>query len=196
MKNEIQESFSANLARTRSLLANYDVITGSGSGRRSVEDTDVLRATVVFLHATLEEFLRELERWKLPAAPADRLREVPLDGLGKEKFSLGDLASFRGNTVNDVIEKSIDGMLDRSNYNNLGEVAKVLALAGVADPAVEAAKGALAAPMARRHKIVHQADRQPQAGKGYGPATPIDRPTVATWIDQVEAFVNEVCKHL
>ncbi|NUQ51360.1 MAG: hypothetical protein HUU19_01530 [Phycisphaerales bacterium] len=200
MKAQILESFGINLGRVRNLLSNYTTITGAGSGRRATEDTDLLRAAVVFLHATLEEVLRELERWKLPGAPQDQLKNVPLKGLSQtgraEKFWLSDLATFRGQGVDQVIAESIDEMLDRSNYNDLGDVSRVLALAGVNDVAVDAAKARLAPAMARRHKIVHQADRQDQPGKGFGPATPIDKPTVSDWIDDVEHFVTEVFKHL
>ncbi len=200
MKAQIQDSFSVNLARARNLITIYETTTGSGSGRRGVEDTDLLRAAVVFLHATLEEFLRELERWKLPHAAPDQLKDVPLKGISRtgraEKFWLSDLAPFRGSTVEEVITTSIDDMLNRSNYNDLADVSRVLVLAGISDMAVDRAKAGIADAMARRHKIVHQADRQPQGGKGYGPANPIDKPTVSSWIDNVEAFVNAVCKHL
>lgn len=64
MKHEISRQFAQNLARVESLLSLYDSATGAtGSGRRDVATSDLLRAAIVFLHATLvqSEALRALE---------------------------------------------------------------------------------------------------------------------------------------
>jgi len=199
MKAEIEDVLKLNLGRSRNLVAVYERVTGTGSGRRGTDDTDILRAAVVMLHATLEEFLRGIERWKLPTAPAQALKDVPLKGLSAsgraEKFWLSELAAFRGQSVEDVVRDSIASMLERSNYNNTADVAGSLERAGIKVNSLTTL-GDLNDPMMRRHKIVHQADRQEQPGKGYGPAGPIDKPTVATWIDAVEAFAKEVMKLL
>jgi len=196
MKDEILETFGVNIGRVKNLLTIYTEWTGEGKGRRGVEDTDLLRATVVFLHATLEEFLRGIEQWKLPSAPAARLDTVPLKGTKGAKFFLGGLHGFKGQSVNDVIASSIEEHLDRSNYNNLPDVTAVLDLVPINDATVDALKADLDDAMKRRHKIVHQADRNVVRGRGAGPAAAIDRPTVAEWVSRVENFVNEVAKHL
>lgn len=199
MKDHILESARLNLDRVRNLVAIYQKVTGEGPGRRGMEDTDLLRAAVVFLHATLEEFLRELERWKLPAAGADKLNDVALHEPGKAKragkYQLGDLVRFRGQTIDEVIAVSIDEHLERSNYNNLEDVSAVLSLCGLIGrdhKDVDDAKEALLDSMKRRHMIVHQADRQEQAGKGFGAASPIDKATVDKWIANVGHFVDVV----
>ena len=95
MKSEIENRFNGNLDRVEYLVALYE--TGSsGSGRRAVDTSDILRSAVVFLHATLEDFLRSLLEWKLPTAQASYLKDVPLVGKKpRSTFSLDDLALFR-----------------------------------------------------------------------------------------------------
>jgi hypothetical protein len=69
MKSEIEIRFKSNLERVDHLVALYDTAT-TGPGRRPVDKSDILRSAVVFLHATLEDFLRSLLEWKLPTAQA------------------------------------------------------------------------------------------------------------------------------
>lgn len=92
MKADIERRFAANLDRVQHLMDIYQN-AGSGMGRRPVETTDVLRSAVVFLHATLEDFLRTLLAWRLPQAEAAHLKEVPLAGKKpRSTFTLDELA--------------------------------------------------------------------------------------------------------
>ena len=59
----------------------YTTRAGTGQGRRSVQDTDILRAAVVLLHATLEDLLRSLADWKLPTAEPMLLMTCQLPAL-------------------------------------------------------------------------------------------------------------------
>src|SRR5258706_3639980 len=97
------ERLARNIARAHNLVSIYKFLGGSSPGRRSVGDTDVLRSAVVLIHASLEDFLRSLERAYLPKAGSTVLKEIPLKGVGRsgraEKFSLGDLVEHRGKTV-------------------------------------------------------------------------------------------------
>lgn len=100
------------------MIALYDD-RASGKGRRSLETTDLLRAAVVFLHASLEDLIRGVTAWKLPAAAAAALADVPLVGAIKTaKPTLADLAAHRGRTVQEVIDASVAASLAHSNYNN------------------------------------------------------------------------------
>jgi hypothetical protein len=49
MKHEIEDRLAINLARVRNLIARYPA---TGSGRRSVTDSDLLRAAVVLLRTS------------------------------------------------------------------------------------------------------------------------------------------------
>lgn len=53
------ETYLINIKRARNCITLYDAVTGNrGSGRRDTLSTDILRAGVVFLHSTLEDYLR------------------------------------------------------------------------------------------------------------------------------------------
>ncbi len=65
---------------------------------------EILRSVVVLNHAYLEDFLRNIALWLLPAASEETLNEVPLSGSRHaEKFWLGKLAKHRGKTVDDFL---------------------------------------------------------------------------------------------
>lgn len=104
-KDDVVQRFGANLGRVRSLIGTYAAVVGSGSGRPSVQNADVLRAAVILLHAALEDLLCSVEELELPTARPeafDGMRLVPPGASvkdGKEKFSLKDLAAFRGQSV-------------------------------------------------------------------------------------------------
>src|SRR5687767_6794416 len=130
MIDTIVARFNDNANRVENLLALYEQAHGKGRGRKSVNATDILRAAVVLLHAALEELLRETARWRLPNAAGSALDGIPLVG-SKEKFTLSELTSHRGKSVEDVIAESVFSYLDRSNYNSTKEIAGLLSLVGV-----------------------------------------------------------------
>jgi hypothetical protein len=76
MRTEIESRFKANLARVRQLVQTYEGLVGGGAGRSSVANTDILRAAVVLLHATMEDLIRSVSEWKLPTAPAAAFHEM------------------------------------------------------------------------------------------------------------------------
>jgi hypothetical protein len=198
VKSRIQERLKRNLARVRHLVDTYGRLAGAGQGRRRVNTSDLLRAATVFLHATLEDFLRSIELWKLPAAGEDRLNQIALAGtIGRaEKFALGKLASHRGKTVDALIAESVTQHLERSNYNTTEDVVAVLKLAGVIPEDVNKHFGKLAELMRRRHHIVHQADKNERPGHGQFQARSIGTTTVNRWVEAVEAFGSDVLDRL
>ena len=135
---------------------------------------DIFRATVVLLHAYLEDFLRTLGTAFLPDADVKVLDDVPLVG-GREKFSLGKLAQHRGKMVDEVIRDSVSEHLDRRSFNSVTEIISFLEKMGVRPKTgdwgadleaisqrVQEKSGGMAALDAmirRRHSIVHRADK-------------------------------------
>ncbi|MGM0578380.1 MAG: hypothetical protein ACQEXJ_21830 [Myxococcota bacterium] len=133
-RDAIVDNFSSNLARVQSLLDVHDAIGTPGPGRRTTAQTDVLRAAVVLLHASLEDLLRSSSEQLLPGAEPHVLSEIGLprgDGTSVERFRLGELARFRGDRVDDVIRAAVMAKLERSNYNNVNQVAGALDGLGV-----------------------------------------------------------------
>ena len=79
MKIEIESCFNSNHQRVEHLVALYETAT-LVPGRRAVDLSDLLRSAVVFLHATLEDFLLSQREWTLPTAEASHLKEIPITG--------------------------------------------------------------------------------------------------------------------
>jgi hypothetical protein len=198
MLPEISTKFDDNIARVRNLVKLYtEALAGEGQGRRPVNSSDVLRAATVLLHATLEEFLRGLSRWRLPVASEETLNEIPLVGLRRaDKFLLGRLSRHRGESIDNVITASIEKYLERSNYNNTTEVTHLLESIGVDAQRVNDLYPQLTQLMERRHLIVHRADRDDHPGRGFHRTKSIGRRDIARWIDAVVEFAARVCNQL
>lgn len=191
---------SENLARTYNLVGIYKARYGSGRGRRKVHSLDVLRAAVVFLHASLEDFLRSLAAINLPNASEDTLNTIPLKGLNTsgrpEKFFLGKLVSHKGKTVDEVIEESISHYLERTTYNDTQEIAALLVNIGVDVSKVNETFPALDQMMRRRHQIVHRADRVEGKARGKQYAQSLNPAVVTKWIESTRKFMGKVLSQL
>jgi hypothetical protein len=145
----------------------------------------------------LEDFLRGLARWRwLELQDPGIVGDIPLPGAALrrgQKFTLSDLLSFRGSSVEDVVSLAVTDYLDKSSYNDTSQVAEVLRSCGVETSAVSADFGVLQELMERRHHIVHQADQNPNRGSGHHQARSLSVERVQTWLEAVRSFVEGVC---
>ena len=193
------QRLAQNLGRADNLVQVYNDLFGKKKGRKSVHAADVLRTAVVFIHASLEDFLRSLAAAHLPRASESALNDIPLMGLNSlgrpEKFYLGKLGTHRGKTVDQVIEESIANFLERSNYNNTQDIALLLSTIGIDVSKVNQTFPVLDQMMRRRHQIVHRADRVDRLGKGLQYAQSISAAQVANWIKATKEFMTEVLIH-
>jgi hypothetical protein len=181
------------MGRVQNLVSIYKERHGVGRGRRRVIHADLLRAAVVLLHASLEDFLRSLAFIYLPNAGEEVLNSIPLAATtpGRpEKFLLGRLAKFRGQTVDDVIRRSVVEYLERSNYNNTSDIIALLTAMEVDLEKVRPTFADLDAMMKRRHQIVHRADRLETTGRGRQIAASIPIATVEQWIASTRFFTS------
>jgi hypothetical protein len=86
MIDEIRGNLNYNLTRVENLVVIYENHPETkGQGRKPAEQLDILRASVVMLHASLEDVLRKIAYWKLPDANTDVLNDIPLAGWPKPK---------------------------------------------------------------------------------------------------------------
>jgi len=189
--------YSENLNRVNNLVCVYESHPDSkGKGRKAVQATDVLRASVVLLHATFEDMCRTIERELLPFASEDVVNEIPLVGTARhgrpEKFFLGKLVSHRGRTVHEVIARSVEAHLDRVSYNSIEEFCVFLTRVDFCKTPFEPLFPQLASLMNRRHHIVHQADRSEQRGRGHQQAKSLSREAVRGWIACVQKVHDEL----
>jgi hypothetical protein len=196
MKALLKTRFDESLARVNNIVDIYeDKLAGDRQGRRPVGSTDILRSAVVFLHATVEEFLRGILEWQLPNQAELTLNGIPLVGSPSgraDKFSLGRLAAHRGKTVDALIEESVTSHLTRSNFNSVDEVCAALNSVGLNPEPCRPQFAQLKDLMERRHQIVHRADRNPNIGPGQQAATSIGRHTVREWAQAAQTFFNTV----
>jgi len=180
-----------NLRRARKLVTMYQNSQGLSRGRRFNYETDLLRAAVVFTHASLEDFIRSVLRAFLPWADEGDLENVPLAGTDgrAEKFLLGKLAKHRHKTVQQLLQQSVDEYLEQSSYNNPSEILRVLAAIKIDVRGQGTMLRELGAMIKRRHAIVHRADRLEIRGKRSLQATSLEPETVLKWIQATSMFV-------
>lgn len=188
--------FERNLARARSLIGVYELSRGGAKGRRSVSKSDVLRAATVFLHSSLEEVFRNVFLWKLPSGRQDVLNKIPLVGSKPNNrpaaFLLGELAAHRGRIVDNVIRASIEQYVDNMNINHVPELQVCIEMIGLNPSNFTAFYPDLGRMMARRHQIVHQMDRNHQAGVGQHSAQSISVALVERWASNLNGFVRSM----
>ncbi len=179
------DSLQQNLERIYALGTASEKI-GSAAGE------DVLRASIVLLHATLEDFLRTLAMNLLPKANEETLNEISLVGLkGRPKnFGLGKLVHHKGKTVEDVLRESVREHLERSNYNSTSEIANLLEILGFDVSSLNEPFAELEQMIQRRHQIVHRADRTKSPDSDAFIVQPINPQDVVRWVGAVCRFIG------
>lgn len=188
MKAEIEARLEVNLRRVQRLMELYTA-SSSGQGRRQVAQTDLLRAAIVLLHATLEDVVRSMSEWKLPLVRDNKIfGDINLAGTKSSKFTLADIASHRGKSIDDLIRESVLESLKRSNYNNPGEIEQAIEAVGLSKNLLDPYRSLLGPMIQRRHWIVHRADQNVASGSGHHPTQTIDKATVQEWYDAVQNF--------
>lgn len=153
---------------------------------------DIGRAMIVFLHSAVETTLRDIIRLKLKQIDAD-LSGVPFDepsGLPsrKDKITLIDLARYRGQSVDAIIEASINEYLARLSFNNANDIAANLKRIGLSQDSIQQYYMALDEMMKRRHKIVHEGDIKPLSSE----IEPIDLVKLKMWLVASKEFSREI----
>lgn len=186
-------------ARLRSNLARVEGLAALSEWIESPARSDLLRASVVLLHATLEDVLRSILELRLPTANPEHLAmlKFAVGDRSKDHLSVSELAKHRGKTVDQLIGERIDVYLERSNFNNIEDVVQALARAGIDANLLDPYKDALAALMQRRHWIVHRVDhfRSPEAP--WAPQLrPISVTTVEIWMKSAESVCVEILARL
>lgn len=197
---QIVDRFNKNLDRAANMVTIYENhISRSGSGRRPAKDTDLLRASLVFAHAALEDFLRSISIEKLPQQPAEKISEIPLAGSNEKnatKFRLDALVPFRNLTVQQLIEKSVEEHQSRwLSINNFGDVKSAVGLLGI-DPET-LTYGEIQGAIARRHRIVHHADAsEAQGGQGNHRIASITPNFIRTYLTDLRNMLVQLQPHL
>lgn len=198
MLDQITERLNRNIDRVSNLAALYQA---EGQGRRGVQDTDVLRAAVVLLHAGMEDYLRSLLIWKVDTFGPEVLKDYRLQ-LGeewKDKVALHDLHVLRGHSVDDIIAASVRSQINKyQTFSDIAAVKKALERCEIPRAQVEAQDYRhLRTMIERRHQIVHHADRNEDAqGRGNHRTRSIGRGQVNNSLTAVRALRDFVAVEL
>ncbi len=198
--NDIVFRLDKNFSRVDNLIKIYeDYLQGTGKGRRPALKTDILRSAVVLLHSTLEDFLRSIFILKGSSLSKDKLNQVPLAGVffnGRPtKFFLGELIEHNHKSVGALIQESIEEYASLKSFNNTTDVSSVLTDCGYTiNHAIQKSLSSLGELINRRHKIVHEADRDNRQGKGLHGYQSISVTKVKLWRNVVDKVCLEIIK--
>lgn len=171
----LRDRHAANLARVDSLIEAYVQAKGPGQGRAAVMLEDLLRASVVFSHASLESLARALLSLRLRYAAPDTIEKIlsfPVPG-GKraDRVAWPFLLSRLGSLVDDLLDEAIQHYLDHFNLNHPADLVTTVRNSGLQQTStklLDDGRGAvIEALMKRRHWIVHQLDANPLLGRGH-----------------------------
>jgi hypothetical protein len=191
----ISERFEGNLKRVENLVSLY---TPKGSGRVGTHETDVLRAAIVMLHASLEDFLRSYLIVSIDDFDKDTLNSYGFPNSNKraqEKAKIGDLVEYRDQTIAEFIRASVKERIDRyETFNDIGDVKGALTKCKFDMSAFDDAQFAeLVNMIKRRHQIVHKADKNEGAGgQGNHKTASLSKATVNMFIRVVRSFKDYV----
>lgn len=203
--DDIMFLFDKNFGRTKSLIQLYSSLTEGQKGRRTTETLDLLRVTIVMLHSTMEDFLRNILNWRLPIqADKDILSRIPLStfittDIRKTKFELGDLLSYddQSKTIQNIIAESIQAYLNTVSFNTVKDITGHLKNIKIEiTNNKETIFPLLEDMIQRRHNIVHQADRDYIIGGKIDKIKSIRLETVIKYQRNVDKFVLEITKEL
>ena len=200
MLEDIMYTFENNIVRINNLLSIYKSIS-VGKGRKSINSLDILRATTVLVHSTLEDYLRNILIWKLPFQEKEKLNQISLVGTSDKgritKFTLGDLVLHKDKSVNEIINSSVLEYLSFQSFNNSNDVANAISSISLNNTSeIKLLFSTLDIMIKRRHNIVHNADREIILnGSGNHRITSISLLNVEKWKKTVDKLVKEINKN-
>jgi len=196
MKEIITRNFFSNIQRVRDLTQIHLQIEANPTQYSLVYAADVLRAAVMLLHATLEDLLRGLYRWKLPDRGAEQWSKIPLKGLANgnhpKPFHFGNLKDYSEITVKDLLNQSLDEYLNYTNYNRIEDITTLLSEIEIDKEAIETYFPDLMQMMLRRHNIVHRADRERGQSESVSGILEINYSVVIGWLETVEKVGEKI----
>jgi hypothetical protein len=174
---------------------------------RAMEDTppeiqekvsDILRAAVVFTHASTEDLLRNVAEQRMSKTDPSRWQRICFAGSNQvEKIDLAQLTKYGTRTAAEIVEDSIREHLARTSFNRIDDITNLMKALNLNSKPLEQYFSKLSQLMTRRHQIVHQADLSKAA-----PTTPvpISFEEVESWITTATDFavdlVGVLCKAL
>lgn len=199
------DTYCINIRRAQNFIMLYNSATENrGPGRRDTLTTDILRAGVVFLHLTLEDYLRSIILSKkiamLSTTEADFkavLANVNLvgDNTGKssvKKYTLSEFWDVKDKPVIMIVEEALRDKVSYMTFNDYSQIVASLATVGINLSTNFNPDGIIDNYINRRHKIVHEADNNSAHGPGNYRATSINANTLSAWIKAANDLVSDI----
>jgi len=202
-------TYQVNLRRAENFIKLYkNAVANRGSGRTDTLSTDILRAGVVFLHSTLEDYLRSiiLERKQRLLTENEAGYKKVLDdvsitgennrrGEGK-KYKLSELFKVKEMNVIDIAKEAIKDKVNCITFNEYSDIVSYLATVNIAPTKSHNSNAFIDNYIKRRHKIVHEADKNPSRGRGNYAFAAINAGTLSAWITAVDGLVRDIEEQL
>lgn len=187
-----KENFDKNLERVKSLHSLYIKLKEEDlKDGKDYKLTDILRAEIVLLHSSFEEYFRSvLIEWLPIKASDETLKEIPISlkaGKKAEKLFLNDLAHYRGRTIDEIIQESVLETMQLKSFNNEGEIRSWCSKIGISLEKFDGMRE-IDAAVHRRHKIVHEADTYRSANSQR--LQSINPGNITPWIKAYEGLVK------
>lgn len=198
-------TYLTNIARARNFIELYNSVTHNrGPGRRDTLSTDILRAGVVFLHSTFEEYLRAVilnRKSAMLSVDEVGFRKVLAnvsslgDNNGKssaKKYILADLWDAKDDTILSYVTKCLKEKVGYMTFNDYSQIVSSLKDVEIELMTNYNPDGILDNYIKRRHKIVREADNNTNSGRGNYRATSINTATLNAWINAVDNLVQGI----
>jgi RiboL-PSP-HEPN len=196
---EVEEVFENNIKRVNSLIVKHNQlikINAKTASKPTVQDTDLLRAAVVFSHAALEEAMRGAALIRLLKLEfVDSIAELPLldsdNTKPTDKIKFVDLYRHKEKTIEFFLQESLKlSILRNSTFNNTTDICNHFVRLKLNGKPNDATLALLATFFERRHLIVHHSDRRAVEGKGSFIAKTIKENHVNDWLTAVKDTVQ------
>lgn len=180
------------LERANNLFKVFDESRPKSVGKVNHLLKDVLRSSVVFTHAAIDNLIRSLYRAYLKACTPGQLdEETKINKF--DKISYEDLALCKGKSVDQFLEERIEAFLLQKSFNSSDEVFRFLKKFSIEPQISSTRKSQITAMIQRRHKIVHRHDENPKKGqRGVHASEDIAGKTVRGWIDASATLIDAI----
>ncbi len=190
--------FDKNIERVEGLCSLYTMLKEANqSDGNDYRLTDCLRASIVFLHSSFEEYFRSvLIRWLPEKASEETLKQIPIAlnaGKKPEKLFLNDLARYREKKVNEIISESVEEYLKLQSFNDQGNIRSWCLKIGI-DLSAFGGLGDIDKAVHRRHKIVHEADTNRIEATNKERLQPVRPGDIIPWIKAYKDLVDLIDK--
>lgn len=122
----------------------------------------MLRAAIVFLHSSFEEYFRSmLIQWLPIKADENTLKSIPIalhaGNKHVDKIYLNDLSKYRNMTIDEVLRQSVEEYMKLKSFNSQEDIRIWLSKIEINVDECTGFKE-IDKAIKRRHKIVHEAD--------------------------------------